>query len=184
VLDRALELMSSQGSAGMSMRQLATACDMNVATIYHYFPSKADLVEAVIAERRYGERLAIGTPPVDRSLAPEPRLAALFVWVWQETLEEESILRLVVGEGARGEQAARLSASELVLAVDSWLEEVVTDAFPELEERGLTGGEVARLLRRVLLGLVAEQVAVGKTDGEMAARELAATLFGAGRDRH
>ena len=42
ILDAALALMSEQGSAGASMRQLAAACGLNVATIYHYFPSKAD----------------------------------------------------------------------------------------------------------------------------------------------
>ena len=39
ILDAALRLMAEQGSVGASMRQLAAACDLNVATIYHYFPS-------------------------------------------------------------------------------------------------------------------------------------------------
>ena len=44
ILDAALALMSESGSAGASMRQLAAACGLNVATLYHYFPSKADLL--------------------------------------------------------------------------------------------------------------------------------------------
>ncbi len=47
------------------MRQLATACGLNVATIYHYFPSKADLLRSVMAERRYGERLGTEGPGLD-----------------------------------------------------------------------------------------------------------------------
>jgi AcrR family transcriptional regulator len=56
ILDAALRLMAEQGSAGASMRQLAAACHLNVATLYHYFPSKADLLRSVVEERRYGER--------------------------------------------------------------------------------------------------------------------------------
>ena len=69
ILDAALALMSGQGSAGVSMRQLAAACNLNVATIYHYFPSKADLLRSVMEERRYDERLDRDAPVLD----PSPR---------------------------------------------------------------------------------------------------------------
>ena len=45
ILDAALLLMSDRGAGSTSMRQLAKACDLNVASIYHYFPSKADLLQ-------------------------------------------------------------------------------------------------------------------------------------------
>ena len=61
--------MSELGGAGTSMRRLA-ACGLNVATIYHYFPSKADLLRALIEERRYGGGMAAEDPPADPGLAP------------------------------------------------------------------------------------------------------------------
>jgi len=48
ILDVALQLMSRAGSTGVSMRQLARACGLQVAAIYHYFPSKDALLTAVI----------------------------------------------------------------------------------------------------------------------------------------
>ena len=63
ILDAALVLMSEHGVAGTSMRMLAGACDLNVATLYHYFPSKAELLQAVLAERGYLERLRTEQPP-------------------------------------------------------------------------------------------------------------------------
>src|SRR6185312_5418925 len=56
ILATALELMGERGVAKTSMRRLASACDLNVATLYHYFPSKAELVRALLLERRYSER--------------------------------------------------------------------------------------------------------------------------------
>ena len=50
ILDAALVLVSELGAAGTSMRRLAAACGLNVATIYHYFPSKADLLRALVEE--------------------------------------------------------------------------------------------------------------------------------------
>ena len=48
ILDAALSLMSEHGVAGTSMRMLAGECGLNVATLYHHFPSKADLLRAVL----------------------------------------------------------------------------------------------------------------------------------------
>ena len=56
ILDEALRLMSAEGSAAMSMRQLALACGVQVAAIYHYFPSKDALLQSVFEERRYDTR--------------------------------------------------------------------------------------------------------------------------------
>jgi len=40
ILSTALSLMATQGVDGTSMRNLAAATGLNVASLYHYFPSK------------------------------------------------------------------------------------------------------------------------------------------------
>ncbi len=50
ILEIALSLMSQRGVDGTSMRDLAAAAGLNVASLYHYFPSKRDLLEAVLVE--------------------------------------------------------------------------------------------------------------------------------------
>lgn len=178
ILDRALDLMSEHGAAGTSMRRLATACGCNVATIYHYFPSKADLLRAVIDERRYGERMAAEAPPLDPALPPAERLAALLRWLWSHTLDERVVLRLIIGEGLHGDEGAQTSARGLVDALDTGLATWLGDGFPELADRGLDPGVMARLVRRHLLALVAEQLAAGRADADAAATELGQALFG------
>lgn len=177
ILDAALQLMSRHGSAGTSMRQLATACDLNVATIYHYFPSKAEIVGAVIAERRYGDRMAGEMPPVDPASGSYERMERLFHWLWEQTQTEDTVLRFIVGEGLRGEESAQRSARAIVAALDRWLADVLVKSFPELDRQGNPVAVTARLIRRQLLGLVAENMATGNADGQGAAGELAATLF-------
>ena len=51
ILQIALTLMSQRGVDGTSMRDLASAAGLNVASLYHYFPSKRDLLESVLIEQ-------------------------------------------------------------------------------------------------------------------------------------
>jgi AcrR family transcriptional regulator len=181
ILDAALTLVSERGSAGTSMRRLAAACGLNVATIYHYFPSKADLLRALVQERRYGERMATDEPALDPALAPRQRLAAFVRWVAEATLAEEVVLRLLVGEGIRGEAAARRSAAELLATTDATMTAWLDSGFPELAGAPGTGrpspADVAGVVRAALLGAVAEYLVTGATDvGELADRVAALTF--------
>jgi AcrR family transcriptional regulator len=180
ILDAALALMSEQGSAGASMRQLAAACGLNVATIYHYFPSKADLLRSVMEERRYDERLGTEPPPIDLSVPPRPRLVALLEWLWANALTEEAVWRLLVGEALRGEAAATATAAELVEVLAATLEVWLRDGFPELggEPERLAG--IARVIRGQVFALVVEHLALGAVTPAGArarADELAAIVF-------
>ena len=161
ILDAALALMSEHGVAGTSMRMLAGECGLNVATLYHHFPSKASLLRAVLEERGYLDRIAEDRPPSSITRGdPDPakRLERLMRWLWWAVQEEEVVWRLLIGEGMRGDPTAREAARELVAALDEamvgWLEEIV----PELGERTAT---VTGLLRMLLLSLVVEHLAFG-----------------------
>ena len=62
ILQIALTLMAQRGVDGTSMRDLASAAGLNVASLYHYFPSKRDLLEAVLVEHGF---LPVSTPRID-----------------------------------------------------------------------------------------------------------------------
>jgi AcrR family transcriptional regulator len=134
ILDTALDLMSEQGAGDTSMRQLARACDLNVAGIYHYFPSKADLLRSVIEERQYMLRLR-ELPDVDVQLPPRELLSGLITEMWLGAMEEERIWRLVLGEGLRGDTSALAVGGELLETIESALADWLANLFPELEDR-------------------------------------------------
>ena len=71
ILDVALDLYSRKGFHGVTTRDIATACNVNVALIYYYFKSKDVLVQAVIersiriALDSYRQRVFKNTTPID-----------------------------------------------------------------------------------------------------------------------
>lgn len=131
ILDEALALMSEHGADRTSMRMLASACDLNVAALYHYFPSKADLLQSVIAERQYAALLA--QPPIpDLGLPPRERLVALIVAMWEGSVDEESVWRLLLAESFRANPDAIEVGVELMATIEAAFATWLSDLFPEL----------------------------------------------------
>lgn len=164
ILDTALALMGEQGASTTSMRQLASACDINVSTLYHYFPSKSDLLRAVIEERGYGEDLdAMVEPPVARRGNPTTRLSNLLEFVAREALGAEVVWRLMLGEAVHSDtdamSMARQLSSGLEVALGRWIPELVSE---------FTGDVTAlsRLLRSQLFGMMIEVLVSPDLDRE------------------
>lgn len=133
ILDVALQLMSMAGSTGVSMRQLATACGVQVATIYHYFPSKDALLKSVFEERRYDTRLEQNPFEIDPSLSAEDRLKQIYFNFWNGALEEEPVLRLLLGEAIRSEDVALPTGATLLEIFRSGVVGLLEAHLPEVE---------------------------------------------------
>jgi AcrR family transcriptional regulator len=173
----ALALMSEHGSADTSMRTLATACGLNVATLYHYFPSKAELLRSVIEERGYFQLLAADPPAVEADRPLRPRLEGFLTALSASARAEEAPVRLLLGEGLRQEPTAAATVVDLLAALDAafarWLEEGFADL----------GGDpraTARVLRHLLVARLVEGLAVAgpPEDDATWAREVTAVLLG------
>jgi AcrR family transcriptional regulator len=145
ILDVALGLMAEHGAAGTSMRKLASACNLNVAAIYHYFPSKADLLRSVIEERRYGIRLR-DLPPLDTTLPPHDRVAALILAVGRGIQEEEATWRLLLGEALRGDPTATIAGTEILAAMEPAARGWLAELFPPGSEPAIDVDAVATAL--------------------------------------
>lgn len=173
ILDVALRLMSERGATGMSMRQLAAACGVQVAAIYHYFESKDALLAAVVAERQYGTRLIEDPLPVDPDAAVSERLRQLFHAVWMGTLDEQAIWRLLLGEGMRGEPTVLPVGQALLDLLEpaslGWIERYL----PEIEHPGA----VARLFVGQLLACVVQHAFWPDRDPEQLAADNADALI-------
>jgi AcrR family transcriptional regulator len=157
ILSTALSLMAQQGVDGTSMRNLATATGLNVASLYHYFPSKRDLLVAVLEERGFVDGRALASPP---SLAPDPatQLGDLLNDILSSMLEVEDFVRLMMGEVMRGDDTAFAVGADLFAAtqasLEHWLGEHVPPLCPAKEQAAM-----ARMLRSLLVGMFFEHVA-------------------------
>jgi len=164
ILDNAFELSTAERSSGISMRKLADRCELNVATLYHHFPSKADLLRAVLEERGYPRRIGEQGPPPEVVEAPTPDevVRRLLLWLWQQAEAEEAAWRLLIGEGLRGEPEAREEARRLVGLIEPAVRRWLGEAAPELGDRL---DVVARVVRSTLLSLAVEHLALGPDEG-------------------
>jgi AcrR family transcriptional regulator len=133
------------------MRDLAGAAGLNVASLYHYFPSKRDLLEAVLVEHGF---LPVHTP------RPDPReyenidspLAQLLADILVSMFEVEDFVRLMVGEAIRAETTARSVGLDLFTTFQDSIEDWITKHRPDLAEPG-GAAPVARLLSAMVVGI-------------------------------
>jgi AcrR family transcriptional regulator len=166
ILAAATDLIAAHGVDGMTMRQLAAACDLHIATLYHYFGSKSDLLGAIVDDRHYDAGLRDLALPVDPTLPPRPRLATFFTRLASESLGELRLWRLLIGESLRDDavalaEARRLSGA-LEQAVERWLGELFPElgAGPDAPDLGATTAVVTGQLLAVFL----EEMMLGDDD--------------------
>jgi AcrR family transcriptional regulator len=157
IIDTALSLMAQRGVDGTSMRDLATASGLNVASLYHYFSSKRDLLVAVLEDRGYIENLA-NAGPATLTQDPQVVLSDLLTDMLGSMLDVEDFIRLMMGEVMRGEETAYGVGVELFSATQESLEQWLSEHQPDLcEAAGVAA--TARMLRALLVGLFFEHLA-------------------------
>jgi AcrR family transcriptional regulator len=174
ILQIALSLMAQRGVDGTSMRDLASAAGLNVASLYHYFPSKRDLLESVLIEQGY-----LPIPPVqvnadDGGPDTEPlTLTQLLTEIMTSMFDVEDFVRLMVGEAMRGEATARAVGIDLFASFEKSIEDWVTDNRPDLNE-GPGAAAVARLLSAMVVGIFIQHAAdvLGEEGEDLAALSL------------
>jgi AcrR family transcriptional regulator len=152
--------MAQQGVDGTSMRNLAAATGLNVASLYHYFPSKRELLVAVLEEQGFVDGVAAGAPvPMD----PSSPLGDLLYDVLCSMLEVEDFVRLMMGEVMRGDDTAFAVGGDLFAATHTSLERWLEEHRPSLcPPEGASA--MARMLVSLLVGVFFEHVA-GVLDG-------------------
>ena len=158
ILDTALSLMAQRGVDGTSMRDLAAATGLNVASLYHYFASKRELLVAVLRERGFIDDLAASPGPAVIARDDFDGLGDVLDDMLGSMLEVEDFIRLMLGEVMRGEDTAHAVGVELFDATQTALERWLEESDPALcAEAGAPA--LARVLRSFLVGLFFEHLA-------------------------
>ena len=155
ILDATLALMAREGTSGTSMRAVAAASGLNVATLYHYFPSKRDLCQAAIAYRLSDS--ALGFPfPEGLPGRIEDRLGALLDHFFVSMSDEADLWRALMAEAIHGDDDVLqplLDVSALFeAALGTWIRTLLPDA-PALHDPA-----VVRALRHALYGVMVEHL--------------------------
>jgi AcrR family transcriptional regulator len=154
ILQIALTLMSQRGVDGTSMRDLASAAGLNVASLYHYFPSKRDLLESVLVERGFLPEVRSQSDEQDANAADSP-LEQLLSEILISMFEVEDFVRLMVGEAMREVTTARAVGLDLFTTFQESIEEWIRRHRPDLDTR-VGAPAVARMLGAVIVGVFME----------------------------
>jgi AcrR family transcriptional regulator len=166
ILEVTLRLMARGGGAGTSMRTVAAACGLNVATLYHYFPSKRDLLREAIAHRRAAD-LPHRPFPEGVGGTVERRLGALLDYLFVGMADEEDLWRTLLAEAIHGDDDVLdpllETADAFEHALAGWLRDLCPDA-PALHDV-----TVVRALRNAVIGVLVEHLP--QPEGRRAALE-------------
>jgi AcrR family transcriptional regulator len=165
ILQIALSLMSQRGVDGTSMRDLASAAGLNVASLYHYFPSKRDLLESVLAEQGFMPDRA-AEPEVAIELVGGSNLAQLVADIIVSMFKVEDFVRLMVGEAIRGDSTARDVGYDLFTSFEHSIADWISTQRPDLTERS-SAAEIARLLCAMVVGLFVQHAAGVLSDEDL-----------------
>ncbi|MDQ5807575.1 MAG: TetR/AcrR family transcriptional regulator [Actinomycetota bacterium] len=169
LLERATALFATHGYDELSMAKLAREAGISKPLLYHYFPSKRDLFEAVLSQAAEEHLRRIAT---DDALPPVAQLTAAvdayLTWIEENRGAYEKLLRSAgipevreLIDRVRGETATRILAGivpegppppKVRAAVRAWLWYMDGVCLDWVREGDLSREDVHGLLLGTLLG--------------------------------
>ena len=148
ILARAAALFAQRGYPGTSMNQVAEACGLSKATLYHYYRDKYALLVS-IAEGHVDKLRALVDEVLAQGLAPEPRLRMLIGRIVEEYAGARDAHRVLTEDVRFLEPADRDRILGHERSVVAGFAQAVADLRPELAQAAL-----ATPMTMLLFGMV------------------------------
>ena len=161
ILDQAAQLFAHHGYPGTTMNQVADACGLSKATLYHYFRDKYSMLVS-IADGHVSRLQALVQAPASKAAPPRQQFEELIRRIVAAYADAEHAHR-VLTEDVRflesQDQARVLDKERQVVAVFA---RAVAAIRPELDEAGL-----AKPLTMLLFGMINWMFTWMKPDGAL-----------------
>lgn len=135
LLDAALELFVEKGFAAARAEEVATRAGVSKGTLYLYYPSKEDLLKAVI-KTNLSERLAAGAAQAaDFTGSAAELMRSLVVDWWTQIYDDpaSAVFKLVITEARTFPEIAEFYAREVVMPARTLMTKII--------QRGIDQGE-------------------------------------------
>ncbi len=175
LLDAASRLFYARGAANVGINEIIDRAQVARMTLYHHFPSKDALLQAVL-ERRAEERLAWLRRANERAEAADGRLLAVFEllreWVESPDYRGCPLANATIELGGQL-NPARPIARDYQLEVRAYLASLAHDAGASDPEA------LARQLQLLLDGATIDALVAGTAEPAWHARQAAETLIAA-----
>lgn len=172
ILQRAAELFASQGFLGTSVMDIARACNASKSLLYHYFPSKEDVLLGVMSSHidRLIEHLDAVQDQSCSGLERLSRLLALFMEDYVGAASSQSVLLNELDNlttDARSEIVTK--QRRIVDAVQAWLIQIHPSLAQNLPK--------ARAFTMLLFGMINWTGNWYNPNGPITPNQIAAMVF-------
>ncbi len=164
IVRAAARLYARRGFQGASVADLAKACKTSKSLIYHYFPSKEDILYDVMASHL--DALVAAAVAATRSGGPEEQLRALtlaFMRLYVGAQDRHKVLLNELDNLASGPRAEVIGKQRAIIAT---VEELIRDLRPE-------SGPLALPLTMLFFGMINWTHTWFRAEGRVSAERLA-----------
>jgi TetR/AcrR family transcriptional regulator len=148
ILAQAAQLFAQHGYTATSMNQVAAACELSKAALYHYVRDKHALL-ALVAEAHVKRLEAVVDEVLTEKLAPEARLRALIVRFVREYANAQNEHRVLTEDVKFLDEPEREAVLASQRRVVNQFADTVAAVRPELR-----GAELHKPLTMLLFGMI------------------------------
>lgn len=164
ILKAAARLYARRGFKGASIADLAKACRSSKSLVYHYFPSKDDILHQLMAAHL--DALVEAVRETTRSGSPEERLRALtraFMRLYADAQHSQKVLLNELDNLAPAARAEMIAKQRRIIAA---VEELIAEIRPD-------SGPLALPLTMLFFGMINWTHTWFRPEGRVSAAELA-----------
>ena len=154
ILEKAEELLVSEGFHAMSMRKVADACGISTGNLTYHFASKNELIDAIISSvfEKYGASTDPYTP-TDQTASNHMNLRERISWVmWDSSQKETIALFTELWALAKHSETSHKSLQRFYKVTLKTLERSLARDYPNADDERLRSA--ARLIQPVAEGTV------------------------------
>lgn len=169
ILDSAVRNMNERGYHGTSMRDIAAGADLTVASIYHHFKSKQDILQEIMLQALRDAHGMTRGALLRSGGEPKDQLQALVrAWVMFHTTRREDAL-----VGATELRSLDEPGHRLVVALRDEQENIFRDVIERGVEEGAFHTEYPRDAVRAIINMGQQVCVWWRADGPLSAQDIA-----------
>jgi AcrR family transcriptional regulator len=169
ILDSAVRDMNERGYHGTSMRDIAAGADLTVASIYHHFKSKQDILQEIMLQALRDAHGMTRSALLRSGGEPKDQLQALVrAWVMFHTTRREDAL-----VGATELRSLDEPGHRLVVALRDEQENIFRDVIERGVEEGAFRTEYPRDAVRAIINMGQQVCVWWRADGPLSAQDIA-----------
>lgn len=173
LLDAALEVFVERGFAASKMEDVASRAGVSKGTVYLYFPSKEELLKAVI-RHNLSLTIAQGGDLVAQFPGPTDELLRVLAMSWWERVGEtqaSGIFKLIITEVRNFPEFAQFYAAEVIEPGRQLLKALLQRGIDRGEFRPVPLEDTAHALIFPMLMLCLHKHSVGACSGDIATQD-------------